>query len=156
MAERDDRQLAAEVLAELRRNTFLEPLAMRVIADNGIVTLVGSVDSDLNRQTAEDMARLVVGVKDVTNQLTVIGEHSSARPDADIQHEVLEQMAADPSIETERFYVRVRFGMVIVSGTVESMEERESVVAAAQRVPGVEGIDDRMELRVPIIESGAG
>lgn len=152
MAERDDERLAAEVLAELRRNTFLEPLSMQVIVDNGVVTLTGSVDTELNRQAAEDTARRIVGVRDVINQLTLIGKESYARRDAEIQREVLEQMAADPTIEVDRFHVRVRFGQVIISGTAESLEERESVIAAAQRVPGVEGIDDRIQVRVPIID----
>ncbi len=151
MATHDDQQLAANVLAELRRNTFLEPLAMQVIADNGVITLAGSIDSELNRQTAENMARLVPGVRDVVNQLTLIGQESYARDDADIQREVIEQMKADPTIQVERFHVRVQFGRVIIAGTAESLEERESVIAAAQRVPGVEGIDDRMQVRVPVV-----
>ncbi|MDI7276776.1 MAG: BON domain-containing protein, partial [Anaerolineae bacterium] len=93
MAERDDARLTAEVLAALRRNTFLEPLAMQVVADNGVVTLTGSVDSELNRQAAEREVRLIEGVREVRNMLTVMGARSSSRSDEDIVREVREAMA---------------------------------------------------------------
>jgi osmotically-inducible protein OsmY len=155
MAKRDDdRRLESEVRAELKRNAFLEPLGIQVFADGGTVTLVGSVDSELTRQSVEDAARLVVGVENVNNELTLMGPESSARADEDIVREIKEQIAADNTIEEpERFHVRSRFGQVFISGTAESMEERESVLLAAQRVPGVESIEDRMELKVPVIGS---
>jgi osmotically-inducible protein OsmY len=152
MAERDDAELTAEVLAALRRNTFLEPLGIQVVVDHGVVTLTGSIDTEQNRQVAEHEVRLISGVAEVQNQLTVMGRESSSRPDEEIAREVREQLEQDPTIEdVDRFRVRARFGHVIISGMAESLEERESVVAAAQRVPGVQGIDDRMDLRVPII-----
>lgn len=155
MAKRDDdRRLENEVRAELKRNTFLEPWSIQVSADNGVVTLVGSVDSDLTRQTAVDMTRLVVGVTGVNNELTLMAVESSARPDEDLVREIKEQMAADNTIEQpERFHVRSKFGRVFISGTAESEEERESVIQAAQRVPGVEAVDDNIEVKVPVIGS---
>ncbi len=154
MAKQDDNvRLANEVRAELRRNAFLDPLAVQVFADNGVVTLTGSVDSELTRQAAEDAARLIVGVTDVRNELTLMGPESSARSDQDLENEVRAQIASDPTLEQpERFHVRARFGHVYISGIAESEEERESLILAAQRVPGVEGVEDRTELRVPIIE----
>lgn len=159
MAQRDDdARLAAEVMATLRRNTFLEPLAMQVDVDNGIVTLTGSVESDLARQTAEQEVRDIVGVQDVRNRLTLMGPESSSRSDDDIVSEVMKEISRDPTIENpERFHVRSRFGQVFVSGTAESYEEHESVLAAVHRVPGVESIDDRMEINIPIVgERGPG
>ncbi len=150
--QNDDRRLENEVRAELRRNAFLDPLGIKVSADNGVVTLVGSVDSEETRRAAEDMARLIVGVTDVNNELTLMGPESSARADDDLEREVREQIAADNTIENpERFHVRATFGRVYIIGPAESIEERDSVVKAAQRVPGVEAIDDRMEVKVPII-----
>jgi|YelNatPaOPRAMG01_1025707.scaffolds.fasta_scaffold150816_2 osmotically-inducible protein OsmY len=150
----DDRRLEMEVRAELKRNTFLRPWSIQVYADNGVITLVGSVDSELTRQTAEDMARLVVGVTGVNNELTLMAPESSARRDEDLVREVKEQIAADDTIEDpERFHVRASFGQVFISGVAESEEEHESVLQAAQRVPGVEAIEDRIEVRVPVIGS---
>lgn len=153
MAERDNARLTAEVLARLRRDTFLRPLGIQVVADQGVVTLTGSIDTELSRQAAEDLARTVPGVREVRNHLTLIGQQSYARRDEDLEREVREQIASDPTIDDpERFHVRAQFGRVFVIGTAESLEERESVVAAIQRVPGVEGIEDRMEVRVPLVE----
>jgi len=150
----DDRRLETEVRAELKRNAFLDPWSIQVYADNGVITLVGSVDSELTRKAAEDMARLVVGVTDVINELTLMGPESSARRDEDLVREVKEQIAADDTIEDpERFHVWARFGQVYISGLAESEEERDSVLEAARRVPGVEAIDDRIEVRVPVIGS---
>jgi osmotically-inducible protein OsmY len=152
MAENDDARLTAEVLAALRRDTYLRPLQMQVAVDNGTVTLTGSVDSQINRRAAEDAARRVVGIRDVRNYLTLMGGESSSRSDGDIVREIREQMAQDPTIDDPaHFHVRSEFGPVCGVGTAESEEERESVIAAVRRVPGVESVDDRMELRVPMV-----
>ncbi len=157
MAESDDIRLTAEVLAELRRDTFLRPLDLRVSAANGVVTLTGSVDSEITRRSAEDAVRRVVGVTDVQNLLTLMGTESSSRSDDDIVREVLEQMQSDPTIDDlQRYHIRSHFGQVFVSGMAESMEEHESVIAAIRRVPGVESVDDRIEEQVPLITEERG
>ncbi len=154
MAERGDAELTAAVLAALRDDVFMRPLTlgMQISADNGIVTLRGSVDSELNRQTAEHVAREAAGVRDVVNLLTVMDAESSGRSDADLLEEIKREMRRDLTIEApERFYLRVRFGRATASGTAESEEERDSVLAAIRRVPGVEGVDDLMDVKVPVI-----
>lgn len=154
MAERIGPQLTESVLESLRGDTFLRRLTMglQVVADdNGVVTLTGSIDSLFNRDIIEQNVRQVEGVRDVNNYLTLMGADSNVRPDAEVQHEIMEQMALDPTLERrERFHVRVRFGRVELTGEVESWEERESVVAAVQRVPGVQAVEDRLEMRVPL------
>ncbi len=155
MAERDNAKLTEDVLATLREDAFIRPLTrdIQVIADNGVVFLVGSMDDELDRQTIEHIVRQVPGVKDVQNQLTMMGAGSSSRPDADIQREILNQMRRDPTIQQpERFNVRVRLRQVYVSGTADSDDERSSVLSAVARTPGVEGVEDRMKVRVPIID----
>lgn len=156
MAEREDAQLTAEVLAALRRNTFLEPLAFQVVANDGVVTLTGSIETELNRRAVEERVWEVGGVKDVRNHLTVMEDESSSRSDDDIHREVIEQMELDPTIEVDRFHVRSQFGRVFISGIAESLDEHESVISAIHRVPGVTGIDDRMEDRIPIVDDEPG
>lgn len=154
MAKIEDARLTEDVLSALRADAFLRPLTlgMRVDADNGVVTLTGSIDSQENRQAAEDAVRRVEGVKQVYNRLTLMGQESSERADSDLQREVIEEIRKDPSIQPERFYVRARMGAIYLSGEAQSEEERDSVIAAARRVPGVEGVEDRIEVHVPVIE----
>ena len=156
MTERDDARLTAEVLAALRRNTFLEPLAFQVVANDGVVTLTGSIETELSRRAIEERVWEVAGVKDVHNHLTVMEDESSSRSDDDIRREVIEQIELDPTIEASRFHVRSQFGRVFISGTAESLDEHESVIAAIHRVPGVTGIDDRIGDRVPIVGDEPG
>ncbi len=150
-------KLTEEVISALERDAFLRPqtLSMQVLADNdGVVTLVGSIESELDRKTAIDIASRVPGVNSVDNQLTLMGRESSVRPDADVQQEILEQIRADPTLERpERFHVRLHYGVAYVEGTVESEEEHDSVLAAIHRVPGVQGIEDRLELHIPMYKS---
>jgi osmotically-inducible protein OsmY len=55
----------------LRDNPRLQPFAIDVSATDGVVTLIGSVDSSRTRTEAEQTARSVTGVIDVVNQLSV-------------------------------------------------------------------------------------
>jgi osmotically-inducible protein OsmY len=65
-----DWMLANNVRNHLHDNPRLRPFAIDVSATDGVVTLIGSVDSSRTRTEAEQTARSVAGVIDVVNQLS--------------------------------------------------------------------------------------
>jgi osmotically-inducible protein OsmY len=66
-----DWALANNVRNHLQDNPRLRPFSIGVSASDGVVTLIGSVDSSRTRTEAEQTARSVTGVTDVVNQLAV-------------------------------------------------------------------------------------
>ncbi len=73
----DDRAITSSVQAKLFEDPVLKTRDIRVTAQNGVVTLTGSVGTDLEKGAAERMAGQVNGVKQVINQL-VVGDAAAA------------------------------------------------------------------------------
>lgn len=76
----DDKAITSAVQAKLFEDPVLKTRDIRVNAQNGVVTLTGSVGTDLEKGAAERMAGQVDGVKQVVNQLGVGQEASAPSP----------------------------------------------------------------------------
>lgn len=67
----DDKTLVTEIQAKLFADPVLKARDIRVTAQNGVVTLAGSVGTDLEKAATERFASQVEGVKSVQNELAV-------------------------------------------------------------------------------------
>ncbi len=67
----DDAAITASVKSSFVKEPGLSATAIEVSTDHGIVTLKGSVDNDLARKNAIQLATGVEGVRGVTDKLTV-------------------------------------------------------------------------------------
>ncbi len=74
----DDAKVTAEIQSKFSQDSTLGAKQLSVEADNGVVTLSGSVDNDAQRQTAGQQAATVNGVKTVINNLQVAAAASSS------------------------------------------------------------------------------
>lgn len=68
-----DRAVTQRIIVIIKEDPALTPTAqnVRVSTANGIVTLRGMVNSDREKQTIENKAKMVSGVRNVDNQLEV-------------------------------------------------------------------------------------
>lgn len=66
-----------------------------------------------------------------------------------LQHDVLEELEFDPSVDHTRIGVTVKDGVVTLTGTTASYVEKLSAEAAARRVAGVRAIVESMEVHLP-------
>jgi hyperosmotically inducible periplasmic protein len=64
-------------------NDHLSAAAIRTDVRNGVVTLTGTVESDIDRDLAAEIAEGLKGVVSVDNRLEVAGEPERERPSAD-------------------------------------------------------------------------
>ncbi len=67
----DDKAIASEVQARLFQDPVLKTRDIRVDSQKGVVTLAGTVETELEKGAAERLAGQAGGVKQVLNQLTV-------------------------------------------------------------------------------------
>ncbi len=91
----DDKAITSSVQAKLFEDPVLKTRDIRVSSQNGVVTLAGSVGTDLERGAAERMAGQVTGVKQVVNQL-VVGD-AAAAPESQMPPADQPAMAEAPS-----------------------------------------------------------
>lgn len=67
----DDRAISTKVKTALLRDKEVSGFAVEVNVFRGVVQLGGFVDTDAQRQRAEEIARSVAGVQSVQNNITV-------------------------------------------------------------------------------------
>jgi osmotically-inducible protein OsmY len=68
--------------------------------------------------------------------------------DLRIRNNVKEELNWDPSITSSEIIVAVKGGIVTLSGSVPHMSEKSSAEKAAQRIGGVKGIADELNVRL--------
>ena len=139
-------------------NRHLNPFSIDVDVESGVATLSGEVESDVDRDLAEQVAKSIEGVQRVDNQLTV-------NPDAKRK----EQTAGTPSMSqsfsnatttasikskllwnsnTEGLDINVdtRGGVVTLTGTAQSEEAKDLAGMLAKDTEGVHRVDNQIRV----------
>jgi osmotically-inducible protein OsmY len=140
-----DKQLQADVIAELLWDPRVGSEAIAVSADAGTVTLRGTVDRFRERREAGKAACRVYGVTRVCNELNVRLLDDSKRDDAELRGDVLHALMLDSLIPTT-VDVRARNGSVTLSGTADWQYQRDEAEVLAASVPGVYALQNHIRL----------
>jgi hypothetical protein len=75
----DDQAITTEIQGKLFADAVLKTRDIRVSSSNGVVALAGTVSTELEKAAAENLAKQVKGVKQVTNEL-IVAPMASAAP----------------------------------------------------------------------------
>mgnify|MGYP006305866305 FL=1 len=97
---------------------------------NGKVYLKGTVDSQFEKDEAEQTASLTAGVVEVQNLIVVQGEWAW-KSDLDIKQDTEAELYWSPFVDSEDITVLVNEGTVTLTGTVDSWHERRVAVQNA-------------------------
>jgi len=117
---------------------------IQVTVSKGWVTLRGEVEWQFQRQDAESVVRRLTGVKGVTDLITV---KPHATP-SEIKKKIEDALIRSAEVDAGRIKVEVQGSKAILRGTVRSWIEREEAERAAWLAPGIEAIDNRIEVEV--------
>lgn len=142
-----DRDLQQDVLDELVWEPRLEPGEIGVIADEGVITLSGFVDSYQKKIAAEQAAHRVRGVKAVANDLVVRLPAQAQRTDAELAQMVVHALEADADIELEALDVTVADGWVTLKGELPWRYQSDAAEHAVRALIGVKGITNIIRTR---------
>jgi len=112
-----------------------------VAADDGKVTLTGSVPSLYQVTRAGEDAMTVGGAKALDNQL-LVGRLGDAITDAEVAAASVDSLNGDSFVPKGAVAVDVRDGWVTLGGEVRHHYQRQAAEHAVRKVDGVLGIDD--------------
>ena len=118
-----------------------------VTTTEGIVTLSGTVDSILAKERAAKIAMTVKGVRSVVNQIRV--RPSILRTDKEIRRDIEDALLADPATDSYEIDVAVNDKVATLSGTVESLPEKDLSETVAKGVRGVTAVNNKIEVNWP-------
>ena len=125
---------------ELAFDPAVPSRAIEVRVTDGVATLTGTANDLLAKERAARIAGMVKGVRSVVNQIEV--RPSLERSDAQVKNDVVAALGADPAADAYELGVSVTDGVVSLSGTVDSYQERRLATKVAMGVRGVRGVDD--------------
>jgi osmotically-inducible protein OsmY len=145
---RTDTQIQADVLAELKWEPRVRANEIGVSVKDGVVTLMGSVDSFMKRWAAEDAAHRVRGVKAVANDVAVKLTKHDERTDTDIAAAAVRALEQDAYVPVDKLDVTVSNGWVALKGEVEWQFQRQDAERAVRRLTGVKGVSNLITVRV--------
>jgi len=148
-----DNALTADVSDELFWDPKIDNDAIAVSADEGKITLRGTVGSLREKREAKKAAERVFGVISVDNQLQVRLMNDDRRADAELRGDVLQALMLD-SLVPKTVDAKVEDGFVILTGTADRQYQRDEAEFVASNIVGALDVIDEIELKHPTPSAG--
>lgn len=137
-SDRKDADIARSAENALQWLTSISNGAIKVMVENGWITLSGEVEWEYQRQIATGAVRYLMGVKGVSDQILIKPCVSAMAVKADIEAALKRRAVGD----AQKIMVNIKGNDVTLSGTVHSWSERELASQSAWNSPGVRNVID--------------
>ena len=142
--QRSDTDLAHQVAQALEWHIQVPDERIKARVAHGWVTLDGEVEWEYQRQAAQRAARDLVGVRGLTNQITLKPKASPF----DVSQRIKDALRRQAELDAGKIEVDVANGAVTLRGNVRSWAERREAEHAAWSAPGVIRVDDRLAVQL--------
>lgn len=146
-----DEDLQSAVDDELAWDPKVDSYAVAVSAEDGVITLRGTVGSFAEKHDAKSDAERVYGVVNVNDELEVALLDEDRRDDADLRGAVLQALTLNCLVPAT-IDARVDDGWVTLTGTAHGQFQRDEAEHVAGRILGVRDVIDHVRL----VSSGPG
>jgi osmotically-inducible protein OsmY len=154
----DDAMITARIKTTYLFNRHLNSFKIDVDTKGGVVSLEGTVKSDIQRDLAEEIASNVDGVTMVNSRLELsdgpVSEpdetdrtFSQAVIDATTTASIKMKLAVAEGVKAHDINVDTRWGTVTLTGVVGSAAEKELATKIAHDVDRVKEVENRLEIR---------
>ena len=138
-----DTEIARAVRTALEWDVLVPDTRIRSTVSNGWVTLDGDVDAWTEREDAERAVRNLKGVRGIANRIEIAPSKISP---GDVRRSIEQALERHVDREARRIQLEVKDGGVILSGTVDSWADRETIVGAAKGTRGVRKVEDHLRV----------
>lgn len=136
-----DLELAEAVRNALVWDVYVPDKRIQSTVSEGWVTLEGDVDLWHQRDVAVQAVERLGGVRGVTNRIVVCPSPVDA---ARLHDSIEDALARRAEREAKRIRVRVREGVVEVTGSVHSWAEKNAIERLVTYTPGVRRIENKI------------
>ena len=137
---RTDMEIQRDVENELEWDPDVDAKNISVKVKDGVVTLTGFAPSYTDKYSAERIAKRVLGVKAVANDIEVKLSTGSDRQDPDIARDAVERLQRDLPYSSKNIKVTVRNSWITLEGDVDWDFQRREAEAAVRNINGVKGV----------------
>lgn len=140
--ERTDADIALAAERALDWSALVPHQAIKVMVENGCITLTGEVDWEYQRRAAEAAVGNLLGVTAVSNQVAVKPRLTAG----DITAMIERALARQAQREARHIEVSVNGTDVTLTGTVHSWAERRAAQGVAWSAPGVANVTNHLKV----------
>jgi osmotically-inducible protein OsmY len=141
-SQHTDADIAQAAVNVLNWNTSVPPNRVKVLVENGWITLQGSVEYQFQRMAAEHVIRNLKGVKGVSNLIAVNPRVSAG----DVKNKIEKALERAAQVDARKISVEAKDGKVILRGNVRTWAEREEAERAAWAAPGVSVVQNDIRI----------
>ena len=140
-----DRKIEEAAKASYNYRTVLED-HVKVKANDGVVTLTGTVQDKSDKALAADTVENLPGVTRVKNEIVVKSSHPE-RSDQWIALKIRSRLLVKANVSASGTKVAVNDGNVVLSGTAANSAQKELTAAYAKDIDGVRAVRNDMVVR---------
>jgi osmotically-inducible protein OsmY len=141
--EQSDTDVEEAMYCLLDANSEINPNDVKVFVKDGIISLEGKVNSLWKRNTIMKMASQIKGVNSIKNKILV--RSSKKISDDKIRDLISESLRNSVRIDSENVKLKVKDGVVTVSGVVSAFVEYEAIIDIIISTNGVTEIENQLK-----------
>jgi osmotically-inducible protein OsmY len=140
MYMKNDTEIADEVMNAWKWNWEIPHNKVKVTVENGWVTLEGEVEWNYEKEAAQKSVEKLIGVKGISNHIILLYESKD-----DVEKTAVEDaLELNWSLKSKNIEVKVSQNKVTLSGTVDSIYQKEEAGRIAWAAPGVWSLDNEL------------
>ncbi len=144
---KNDNEVADEIVTAFKHNWEIPDEKVKVKVEQGWLTLDGKVQWNYQKEAAQKAVRYLVGVKGVTNNISVAPDAHDTIEQMDIEH----ALARNWAIDDEYIQVAVVGNRVTLNGTVDSVYQKDEAGRIAWNAPGVWSVDNELVIDYDLV-----
>jgi osmotically-inducible protein OsmY len=133
-------ELQKNVQDAIKWEPALNGSEIEVTVKNGVVTLIGFVDSYSNKIQVENAVRNVNGVKAIIEKIEIKFDEVFKKTDIEIVDEILNTFKWNLSIPRDKITVKVEGGLVTLDGEINFQYQKEATKKSIENISGIIGI----------------
>jgi hyperosmotically inducible protein len=149
-----DPGVTTAVKTKLAADDAVKAYKIDVDTKDGVVTLVGVVETPAAKARAVELAKDTKGVDTVVDRLTIVPaaeptagvEIAAPITDAGVTTLVKTTFLADPSIAGLKIDVDTKDNVVTLTGVVPTAADKTHAVEVAQQTKGVKSVEDKLKV----------
>lgn len=139
----NDENIRDKVQTELYFRSDIPHPQLNVAVNKGIVTIEGTVDNLLAKENAAEVALAVKGTTGLVDLIKVTPAYVT---DNILLWQATQALLYDQAANAYTVMPKVKDGIVTLTGTVESWQEKDLCTAIIKKVKGVKGVENEIDV----------